>query len=160
MARKTAACAGMPLELQYLNGPPPERPQAGWFSPHGPALNIEKWFAGARKADMFFSRKDKKAQHPAPEAAQPKGEAPVSSQPVKLFALSTCSHCKSTRKLLDDHDVAYECVEVDQTSGEERTDLIAEVKKYNPACSFPTLVIGEKVIVGFRENEIKGILGL
>jgi glutaredoxin-like protein NrdH len=32
---------------------------------------------------------------------------------VKLYTLSTCSHCKSTKKLLDECSVQYECTEVD-----------------------------------------------
>jgi glutaredoxin len=34
------------------------------------------------------------------------------------------------------------------------------VKKLNPNCSFPTIIIGDKVIVGFKEDEIKEALGL
>lgn len=84
----------------------------------------------------------------------------MTDQYVKLFALSTCSHCKNTKKLLDELGVKYDRVEVDLTQGEERQQLIEEVKKYNPALSFPTLLIGDKIIVGFRENEIKETLGL
>ena len=80
--------------------------------------------------------------------------------PVKLFALSTCSHCRNTRKLLDDNQVPYDVVEVDLCPMEEREDVINEVRKYNPATSFPTLIIGDKVIVGYREMEIKEALGL
>jgi len=80
--------------------------------------------------------------------------------PIKLFALSTCGHCRHTREFLDNNNVKYDCVEVDHTSGGEREAVIEEVKKYNPHVSFPTLVIGDKVIVGFRENEIKEALGL
>ncbi len=79
---------------------------------------------------------------------------------VLLYALSTCSHCKSTKRLLDENGIQYECLEVDLTQGPEREAAIDQVKKYNPACTFPTLVVGEKVIVGFRENEIKETLGL
>ncbi len=35
-----------------------------------------------------------------------------------------------------------------------------DVKKFNPKCSFPTIIIGEKVIVGYKEDEIKEALGL
>ena len=80
--------------------------------------------------------------------------------PVKLYALSTCSHCRNTRALLDDNNVAYDVVEVDLCPLDEREKMIDEVKKYNPACSFPTLVVGDKVIVGYREQEIKEALGL
>ncbi|MCF8040716.1 MAG: glutaredoxin family protein [Desulfarculaceae bacterium] len=79
---------------------------------------------------------------------------------VKLYALSTCSHCRNTRKFLDENNVAYDAVEVDLCPLDEREDVINEVRKYNPATSFPTLVIGDKVIVGYRENEIKEALGL
>ncbi|MEW5911326.1 MAG: glutaredoxin family protein [Thermodesulfobacteriota bacterium] len=80
--------------------------------------------------------------------------------PVKLYALSTCSHCKNTKKLLDEHGVKYEMVDVDLCQGDERDRLVAEVKKYNPNCSFPTLLVGDKVIVGYREQDIKEALGL
>ncbi len=83
----------------------------------------------------------------------------MTDQPVLLYALSTCSHCKNTKKLLDDLGIQYERVEVDLTEGDERQRLIEEVKRHNPHLSFPTLVIGQKVIVGFRENEIKETLG-
>ncbi|MCF8032388.1 MAG: glutaredoxin family protein [Desulfarculaceae bacterium] len=79
---------------------------------------------------------------------------------VKLYALSTCSHCRNTRKFLDDNNVSYDVVEVDLCPLDERQQVIDEVKKYNPACSFPTLLIGDKVIVGYREQEIKEALGL
>lgn len=80
--------------------------------------------------------------------------------PIKLYALSTCSHCRNAKKLLDENQVAYDCVEVDLCPLDQREALIDEVRKYNPNLSFPTLVIGDKVIVGYRENEIKELLGL
>lgn len=79
---------------------------------------------------------------------------------VKLYALSTCSHCRNTRKFLDENAVAYDVVEVDLCPLDERETMINEIKRYNPACSFPTLIIGDKVIVGYREREIKEALGL
>jgi glutaredoxin len=51
-------------------------------------------------------------------------------------------------------------VDVDLLQGEERSRMIEEVKKYNPNCSFPTILIGDKVIVGHKEGEIKEALGL
>jgi glutaredoxin-like protein NrdH len=83
------------------------------------------------------------------------------SQPeVKIFSLSTCSHCKATRKFLGECTIKYEFVDVDMLKGDERKAIIADVKKFNPRCSFPTIIIGEKVIVGFKEKEIKEALGL
>jgi len=80
---------------------------------------------------------------------------------VKLFALSTCIHCKNAKKYLDDNNIEHDSIYVDTLQGDERKDTIAEVKKHNPACSFPTLLIdGDRVVVGFRKDEIKEALGL
>lgn len=81
-------------------------------------------------------------------------------EPVKIFSLSTCSHCKSTKKLLNDCTVKYDFVDVDLLQGEERAAILEEVKKFNPNCSFPTVIIGDKVIVGYKEKEIKEALGI
>ena len=79
---------------------------------------------------------------------------------VKIYSLSTCSHCKATKKLLGECTIKYEFVDVDLLEGDERKAIIADVKKFNPRCSFPTIIIGEKVIVGFKEKEIREALGM
>ena len=79
---------------------------------------------------------------------------------VKIFSLSTCSHCKATKKLLGDCGVKYEFTDVDLLKGEERKAILEDVKKFNPRCSFPTIVIGDKVIIGYKEDDIKEALGL
>jgi len=79
---------------------------------------------------------------------------------VKLYSLSTCSHCKSTKKLLNDCTIKYEFVDVDLLEGDERKAILDDVRKFNPKCSFPTIIIGETVIVGFKEKEIREALGL
>jgi glutaredoxin-like protein NrdH len=84
----------------------------------------------------------------------------MSQKPVKIYSLSTCSHCKTTKKYLSDCTVKYEFVDVDLLEGEEREAILEDVKKFNPRCSFPTIIIGDVVIVGFKENDIKEALGL
>ena len=83
----------------------------------------------------------------------------MNDKDVKVFSLSTCSHCKATKKYLSDCTIKYEFVDVDLLKGDERKAIIEDVKKFNPRCSFPTIIIGEKVIVGFKEKEIKEALG-
>ena len=80
--------------------------------------------------------------------------------PVKLYTLSTCSHCKATKKFLDTCAVKYEFDDLDMLNDEEREIILEEVKKLNRDCTFPTIVIGDKVIVGFKEEEINEALGL
>ena len=79
---------------------------------------------------------------------------------VKIYSLSTCSHCKATKKLLNECSIKFEFEDVDLLQGEERKAILEEVKRLNPRCSFPTIIIGDKVIVGFKEKEIKEAIGL
>ena len=89
-----------------------------------------------------------------------KKDLTMTDKEVKLYTLSTCSHCKSTKKMLSECTIKYEFVDVDLLEGDERKAILADVKKFNPKCSFPTIIIGDKVIVGFKEKEIKEALGL
>ncbi|HRR41923.1 MAG TPA: glutaredoxin family protein [Syntrophales bacterium] len=82
------------------------------------------------------------------------------SAPVKLFSLSTCSHCKATKKFLTDNGVPYDYTDVDLLSGKERQQILDEVVKYNPSRTFPTILIGDKVVIGFDEKAIREALGL
>jgi len=84
----------------------------------------------------------------------------MSEKDVKMYTLSTCSHCRATKKFLSDCEIKYDFVDVDLLEGEERQAIIEDVKKFNPRCSFPTIIIGERVIVGFKEDEIREALGL
>jgi glutaredoxin-like protein NrdH len=78
---------------------------------------------------------------------------------VMLYALSTCGWCRKTKELLNELGVAYDFAYVDLLRGREQDDAIKEIKQFNPACSFPTLVIDEKkCIVGFKEDDIREAL--
>ena len=79
---------------------------------------------------------------------------------VKLFALLTCSHCKDTKRFLQDHGVPYKLVQVDMLLGEERRQALDELKQANPLCSFPTLIVGDQVITGFKKEAMKKALAL
>jgi len=77
-----------------------------------------------------------------------------------LYALSTCSHCKSTKRLLSECNVEYDYIEVDDLEGEERKAILTDIRALNPRCSFPTVKINDIVIVGYREKQIKEALGI
>ena len=79
---------------------------------------------------------------------------------VRLYTLSTCSHCKAAKRFLGDCGIVYDCTDVDLLKGEERQAAIEELRGINPDCSFPTIVIGDTIIVGFREEQIREGLGL
>ena len=80
---------------------------------------------------------------------------------VVAFKLSTCGWCKKTKRFLDQNGVVYENTEVDRLEGEERKRTLAEVKRWNPGQSFPTVVVDdEEVVVGYDEGKLRGALGL
>jgi len=80
---------------------------------------------------------------------------------ILLYALSTCIWCKMTKEFLDKLGVEYSFVYVDLLEGKDKDKSTEDIKKWNPMCSFPTMVINDKkCIVGFKEKEIKEALGL
>jgi glutaredoxin len=75
---------------------------------------------------------------------------------IFLYALSTCVWCKKTKKLLEDLAVEYSYIFMDQLEGKDKDKQMEKLEKWNPLCSFPTLVIdNKKCIVGFKEDEIR-----
>jgi len=80
---------------------------------------------------------------------------------IRLYALSTCGWCKKAKRFLDDNEIAYDLTYVDLLKGEEKDDVVAEVRKWNPKCSFPTIVVDEKeCVAGFKEQRLREVLGL
>ena len=82
------------------------------------------------------------------------------TKPVKLYALSTCGWCRKTKDLLNKHKVEYEYCDVDELTGEDRKKVMAEVIKLNPHGSYPTILVGDEVVVGFDEARMTELLGL
>jgi ferredoxin-thioredoxin reductase catalytic subunit/glutaredoxin len=81
-------------------------------------------------------------------------------KPLTFYTLSTCGYCEITKKMLDDLEVAYESIVVDLLSPEEKEEAVEEIKKYNPRCTFPTLIYGDEVITGMKLQKIKDMLGV
>ena len=79
---------------------------------------------------------------------------------VKMFTLSTCSHCRRTKEFFTSEGIEFEFIDVDLLTGDERRAVIEEVRKYNSRVSYPTILIGDTVITGFQETEIREALGL
>ncbi len=78
---------------------------------------------------------------------------------VRLYSLTTCPTCKRVKKYLDEHNIKYELTEVDLLDSGEQWLTSKEVKRYNPAVTYPTLVI-EEVVLGLDEEAIKNALGI
>ncbi len=86
------------------------------------------------------------------------GMTPISDKPI-MYALTTCLHCKNTRKYLDEEHVEYISIFVDEYVGKQRSDLMDKVRMYNPRATFPTIVMPNgKVIVGYRKQLLQEAL--
>lgn len=85
--------------------------------------------------------------------------APTKKIKIMLYTLSTCSHCMRTKKFFRDNGIEVEFTDVDLLEGEERQRVMDEVRKLNPECTFPTICIGDTVVVGFNEERIRKALG-
>ena len=79
---------------------------------------------------------------------------------IKLYALTTCDYCQALKKMFTDLNVNFDCIEADTLFGDERKVVLAELRKYNSNASFPTVVINDTVIVGYKVQEIKETLGI
>ena len=83
----------------------------------------------------------------------------MTQKKVKLFALTTCGFCRRARAYFLERGIPCETVDVDRLSGEEPKAALEELRSHNPRRSFPTIVIGDEVVVGFKKSEIQRILG-
>lgn len=76
---------------------------------------------------------------------------------IVFYGLSTCPYCRRAKEYLEEHKIPFELHNVDLLEGDERAAMVSEVREYNPALSFPTIVIlspgdKEKVFVGFTDS--------
>jgi len=83
-----------------------------------------------------------------------------SKSKIKLYTLSTCSHCIRTKRFFKDNGIDMEFIDVDLLTSAERESVMDEVRKLNPDCSFPTICIGDIIIVGFNEEKLKEALNI
>lgn len=75
---------------------------------------------------------------------------------VLIYALSTCQWCRKMKELLNEMGIDYYYIDVDLVTGDDQKEVIEEIKQFNPACSFPTMVInGRESIIGFDDEKIR-----
>ena len=69
-----------------------------------------------------------------------------------MYALTTCLHCKNTKKFLEENHYEVTVIHLDDYCDSQRSDLMEKVRKYNPRGTFPVVLMPNgKVIVGFRK---------
>jgi len=75
---------------------------------------------------------------------------------ITLYALSTCVWCRKTKLLLTALGRSFLTIEIDRLSGIECNQATSDLLRWNPAGSYPTLVINnERCIIGYNEQVIR-----
>lgn len=77
-----------------------------------------------------------------------------------LYALSTCIHCRNAQALLKEKGVPFDPIFVDKLTGDEREQVINDVRAINPRLSFPTMLTADgTVLVGISADDVKEVFG-
>jgi glutaredoxin-like protein NrdH len=80
---------------------------------------------------------------------------------VRLYALSTCGWCRKLKEFMADRGVAYEYVDVDLCSRDEKREVTMFLKEHGLPLTFPLIVVdGSTFISGYRPEELAKALGL
>lgn len=74
---------------------------------------------------------------------------------IEFYGLSTCMWCKKTKKFLEEKGCEFEIIWVNEIEGEERDKVDAAVDELNPERTFPTVKIGDCVVVGYKPEELE-----
>lgn len=78
---------------------------------------------------------------------------------ILLYTLSTCVWCRKMKRWLDEKGLAYSYIDVDLETGGDKEVVMEEVERWNPLCSFPTVVVNQKeCFVGFKPDKLTELL--
>lgn len=78
----------------------------------------------------------------------------------RLFTLSTCVHCKAAKRFFKLHGIDFDHIDVDKLDSREKEAILSEMTRLSGTCRFPTIVIGNTVIVGFYEDKVRAAIGI
>lgn len=126
-------------------------------------LGVAALFFVFRKSSGSVEAPAKEVEAPARDLEEEYklGIDPCASGKPVMYTLQTCLHCVHLKHFLDDHGISHHLVYVDDFEGEQRRELMAKVREWNPRGSFPTLVLPDgRVSVGFRESQVRKLFDL
>lgn len=81
---------------------------------------------------------------------------------IMMYSISTCGFCKAAKAFLKEHDIPFDFIDIDLLEQEEKRKALKEARTRagKDRLSFPTIFIGDTVIIGFKEHEVRKALGL
>lgn len=82
----------------------------------------------------------------------------MNEKKVLIYSLSTCGHCRDTINFVAQKGVEFSFIDIDLLEKSQRKEVLEELKRINPECTFPTTVIQGKTVVGYDESELEEAL--
>jgi glutaredoxin len=79
---------------------------------------------------------------------------------VIVYALSTCPWCMKTKQFLKDNKIPFDFADYDLVDEAEQKRILADMSKRGGTGSFPFIIIGNEVIIGYNPEKISKALGL
>ncbi|MFW9823415.1 MAG: glutaredoxin family protein [Candidatus Thorarchaeota archaeon] len=78
---------------------------------------------------------------------------------ILIFTLSTCMWCKKCKRFLNDRNLKYRYIDVDQIEREDKSQLLDYLRsKYNPRISYPFLICEKGHVIGYNPNQYEELL--
>ncbi len=74
---------------------------------------------------------------------------------IKIYTAPFCVYCKKAKELFDKNGFNYEEIDIAKNN-----DVAQEIMKKTSQMGIPVIDINSKIIVGFKENDIKKELNL
>lgn len=80
-------------------------------------------------------------------------------QKITMYSLSTCPWCNKAKKFFTEQGVAYEFTDYDLADDEKQQHIDREMHDMGVG-GFPLVKIGRDVVVGYRPDRYRELLGL
>lgn len=77
---------------------------------------------------------------------------------IKVYSLSNCDHCSALKEYLEALAIPHDYVYVDRLFPSDRNAAMDDLRRLNPFLTFPTIVIGDVVLVGFDREKVEAAL--
>lgn len=78
---------------------------------------------------------------------------------ITMYSLSTCPWCKKAKQFFSEHGIAYESTDYDLVDDEKQQRIDRDMHDMG-AGGFPLVKIDRDVVVGYRPDRYKELLGL
>ncbi|MFW9972105.1 MAG: glutaredoxin family protein [Candidatus Odinarchaeota archaeon] len=78
---------------------------------------------------------------------------------ITILTLSTCMWCKKCKAWLNENNIQYRYVDVDQINFEEKSKILEYLRdNYDTRISYPYMICDSEVVVGFNPGKYEELM--